>query len=348
MIKSARLYLLFCVGLIGALLLVTFFGLSFGSVHVELSEVWGIVSGKLTGGDLSAFPDARQQIIWNIRVPRVLQGIIVGAGLSVAGILMQALTKNSLADPYVLGISHGASAGAVLNIMYGVFSFLGGFANALAASLGAILAISMTVGIATVKKKTSATYLVLAGMAVNALFSALTSFMIYYTRTGSDKVRSAMYWMMGSLSGASWDRVLYTFIVFAVCILVIATMTGGLDVLMLGEEVASTIGLDVPIFRRRVIIMTTILAGAIVSVSGTIGFIGLVIPHISRMIVGSNHSRLIPAAVLLGGIVITAFDLIARVLVAPEELPIGVVSALFGAPFFMYLIKRRGKELGGS
>ena len=118
--------------------------------------------------------------------------------------------------------------------------------------------------------------------------------------------------------------------------------------LMLGDEVASTIGLDVPRFRRMVIVMTTILAGSIVSVSGTIGFIGLVVPHVSRMLVGSKHSRLIPAAVLLGGIVVTLFDLIARVLVAPEELPIGVVSALFGAPFFMYLIKRRGKQLGGS
>ena len=172
--------------------------------------------------------------------------------------------------------------------------------------------------------------------------------MIYYTKTGSDKVKSAMYWMMGSLSGASWDRVLYTVIVFALCMVIIATMAGGLDVLMLGDEVASTIGLDVPRFRRRVIIMTTILAGSIVSVSGTIGFIGLVIPHISRMLVGSKHTRLIPASVLMGGIVVTLFDLIARVLVAPEELPIGVVSALFGAPFFMYLIKRRGKQLGGS
>ena len=170
MIQSRRLYLTFCAGLVAVLLLITFLGLSFGSVQISLSEVWGIVSGKLLHTDLSPFADSRQQIVWNIRVPRVCQGIIVGAGLSVAGILMQALTKNSLADPYVLGISHGASAGAVLNIMYGVFRVFSGFSNAIAASVGAALAISLTVGIATVKKKTSSTYLVLAGMAVNALF----------------------------------------------------------------------------------------------------------------------------------------------------------------------------------
>ena len=283
----------------------------------------------------------------DIRLPRIFTAIVVGAGLTLCGILMQALTKNSLADPYVLGISHGASAGAVSVIMFGYLSFLGHYGTMVGAFAGAVLSIAIALRIATIRNKVTATQLVLAGIAVAALFGAATNLMIYCVRTGSDKVKTAQYWMLGSLSGSSWEKLLYATIAFAICFVVICTMHRSLDVLLLGDDVAATVGVNTDRLKLIIIILATFLTGIIVSISGTIGFVGLTIPHITRSIVGTKHVRLIPASVLVGGTFLVIADIISRVAVAPEELPIGVVSAFFGAPFFLYLIRRSHGKMGG-
>ena len=342
-------YLIFCLLMVVILFFAFITATTLGSVDLREESIGKVIINEIAGREVYE-PDWEEStaiILWTIRIPRILTAFIVGAGLTLCGILMQVLTKNPLADPYVLGISHGASAGAVSVIMYGYLSFLGGYGTMVGAFAGAVLSIMMALKIATIRNKVTATQLVLAGIAVSALFSAITNFMIYHTKTGSDKVKTATYWMMGSLSGASWEKLKYATIAFVVCFLLIMLLTKQLDVLLLGDDVASTVGVNTDKLKLAIIIIATLLTGIIVSISGTIGFVGLTIPHISRSIVCTKHKWLVPASMLVGGTFLVIADILSRVLVAPEELPIGVVSAFFGAPFFLYLIRKSNSKLGG-
>lgn len=342
--------MVFCVIMAVVLFLSFLLAIRLGSVDLEFDTIRKILINRLTGREMYK-PDwksSTELIVWTIRTPRILTAFVVGAGLTLCGILMQVLTKNSLADPYVLGISHGASAGAVSVIMYGWLNILGGYGTMAGAFLGSVVSILLALRIATVRNKVTATQLVLAGIAVSALFSAATNFMIYHTKTGSDKVKTATYWMMGSLSGSSWEKLKYATIAFVVCFCLIMLLTRQLDVLLLGDDVAATVGVDTGKLKLWIIIISTLLTGIIVSVSGTIGFVGLTFPHITRSIVGTKHKRLVPASMLVGGTFLVIADILSRVLVAPEELPIGVVSAFFGAPFFLYLIKKSNGKFGGG
>lgn len=342
-------YLIFMVIMAGVLFLSVITATRLGSVDLQFQTIKGVIVNKITGKVICPvlWKDSTEQIIWSIRLPRIFTSFMVGAGLTLCGILMQALTKNPLADPYVLGISQGASAGAVSVIMYGYLSFLGHYGTMIGAFLGAVISIILALQIATIRNKVTATRLVLAGIAVSALFGAITNFMIYHTKTGSDKVKTATYWMMGSLSGASWEKLGYATIAFAICFVFILFLHKSLDVLLLGDDVAITVGVDTDRLKLMIIVVATLLTGIIVSISGTIGFVGLTIPHITRSIVGTKHIRLIPASVLVGGTFLVVADIISRVIVSPEELPIGVVSAFFGAPFFLYLIRRSRGQFGG-
>ena len=342
-------YITFCV-IMAVLLFLSFVAATkLGSVDLDSSEIKKILVNRFLNKKVytMSWKESTESILWDIRVPRIFTAFIVGAGLTLCGILMQALTKNPLADPYVLGISHGASAGAVSVIMYGYLSFLGGYGTMAGAFAGAVISIALALKIASIRNKVTATQLVLAGIAVSALFGAITNFMIYYTKTGSDKVKTATYWMMGSLNGSSWDKLKYATIAFILCLILISIMAKSLDVLLLGDDVAVTVGVDTDKIKMSIIIIATLLTGIIVSISGTIGFVGLTIPHITRSIVGTKHKRLIPASVLVGGTFLVIADIISRVIVAPEELPIGVVSAFFGAPFFLYLIRKSHGKFGG-
>lgn len=341
-------FITFCIIMAVLLVISCFAAIGLGAADISPEEIWQVIVNNVTGSEIyeKYWANSTDSIIWTIRAPRVLTAFVVGAGLTLCGILMQVLTKNPLADPYVLGISQGASAGAVAVIMYGFLSFLGGYGTMAGAFLGALISIALSLRIATIRNKVTATQLVLAGIAVSALFGALTNLMIYYTAVGSDKVKTATYWMMGSLSGASWDRLLYASIAFVACFVLIMLLTRKLDVLMLGDDVAATVGVDTSRLKLVIIVIATLLTGVIVSISGTIGFVGLTIPHITRSIVGTKHVRLVPASMLTGGTFLVIADILSRVLVAPEELPIGVVSAFFGAPFFLYLIRRSNAKLG--
>ncbi len=342
-------YVAFCVIMAAVVLLSFVLATKLGSVELEFSTIWKVVVNEIAGKEVYkvTWETSTESILWGIRIPRILTAFIVGAGLSLCGILMQALTKNPLADPYVLGISQGASAGAVSVIMYGYLSFLGGYGTMVGAFAGAVISIILATRIASIRNKITATQLVLAGIAVSALFGALTNLMIYHTKTGSDKVKTATYWMMGSLSGASWEKLKYVTIAFIICMILILILSRKLDVLLLGDDVAVTVGVNTDQLKMVIIVLATLLTGVIVSVSGTIGFVGLTIPHITRSIVGTKHNRLIPASILVGGAFLVFADIISRVFVAPEELPIGVVSAFIGAPFFLYLMRRAHTKSGG-
>ena len=348
-LKKRSQYIIFCLVMLALLIISFIMATRLGSVDLKLDVIRKVIANRTMGKEIYpvTWGESTETIIWNIRIPRIFTAFIVGAGLTLCGILMQALTKNPLADPYVLGISHGASAGAVSVIMYGYLAFLGGYGTMVGAFIGAVLSIVMALRIATIRNKVTATQLVLAGIAVSALFGAITNFMIYYTKTGSDKVKTANYWLMGSLNGASWEKLKYATIAFVICLVLILALSKGLDVLLLGDDVAVTVGVDTDRLKLIIIILATLLTGIIVSISGTIGFVGLTIPHITRSIVGTKHRRLIPASVLVGGVFLVVADIISRVIVSPEELPIGVVSAFFGAPFFLYLIRKSHGQFGG-
>ena len=343
-------YLAFCLIMVVILIVSFVLAIRLGSVDMDFDVIRRILVNKFTGREIfeKDWEASTEEIVWTIRTPRILTAFVVGAGLTLCGILMQVLTKNSLADPYVLGISHGASAGAVSVIMYGWLSFLGGYGTMAGAFLGAILSIILSLRIATIRNKVTATQLVLAGIAVSALFGALTNFMIYHTKTGSDKVKTATYWLMGSLNGSTWEKLKYVTIAFIICFILIMLLTRQLDVLMLGDDVAATVGVDTGKLKMWIIVLATLLTGVIVSVSGTIGFVGLTFPHITRSIVGTKHRRLVPVSMLVGGTFLVVADILSRVVVAPEELPIGVVSAFFGAPFFLYLIRKSHGSMGGG
>lgn len=330
--------LLICVLMAAAMLL----SFMVGAVDVNPLDITKLLINKITGCELftPVWETSIETIIWNIRVPRVILACIVGAGLAVCGVLMQALTKNPLADPYVLGISSGASTGAVCAIVLGWFSFMGGYSAIFGAALGAIVSITLSLQIASVKGKITSTQLVLAGIATSALFSAVTNLLIYGFHSGSDKVKTAQYWMIGSLSGAEWIKVKYVGIVFLIVIVFLMLFTRDLDILLLGDEVAESLGVNTRRIKLIIILMATVLTGVVVSVSGVIGFIGLVVPHIVRSFFGSKHVRLIPAVILAGGLFTMLADLVSRVIIAPQELPIGIISALIGGPFFLYLIKK--------
>lgn len=306
-----------------------------GAVDITADWVFQILVNNLTGRELFApqWPGYAQGIVWGMRLPKVLAAACVGAGLSLVGIGMQAMTKNSMADPYLLGISSGASAGAAAAILLGVLSVgTGAFAGAMVSSVLVFL-------LAGASGRVSATRLILSGVAVSALFSAVTNLLLFLQ--GNDKKLSAvLFWMTGSFAGVTWDDVLPAAAALAVCLAVMLLAHRALDALLLGEDMAITVGVDVPKLKILVIVLSALVTGIMVSVSGTIGFVGLVVPHISRTLAGTAHRRLIPFAALLGAIFMIWADAAARVVAAPSELPIGVVTAFIGAPFFLVLLRR--------
>lgn len=249
------------------------------------------------------------------------------------GIMMQAMTKNAMADPYLLGISSGASAGAAAAILLGVLSVgSGAFAGAMVSSV-LVFVLSGASG------RVSATRLILSGVAVSSLFSAVTNLLIFL-QSNEKKLSAVLFWMTGSFASVTWGDVLPVAGALVVCIAVLLPIHRCMDALLLGEEMAVTVGVDVPKLKLLMIVLSALVTGVMVSVSGTIGFVGLMVPHIARTLVGTVHRRLIPFAGLLGGIFMIWADAIARLAAAPSELPIGVVTAFLGAPFFLVLLGR--------
>ena len=289
-----------------------------GSVSLSSIYVWKILVNKLSNKDIFSieWKKSTEMIVWNLRVPRVILALLGGAGLSLVGILMQALTKNSLASPYILGISSGASTGAVISIV-----------------LGSLLGISFSPGVGAFVFGTftaflvfylagnggySSTKLVLIGVAVSSLFSGVTTFLVT-TAKNESQLRGAMFWISGSLAGARWEGLMTLFLVLLISIILV-------------------------IFKYREL---NILIGFIVSATGEIGFVGLVIPHICRGLVGSNHKRLIPCAILLGALFLLGTDTLTRMIFKTQEIPIGVVTSMLGAPFFMSMLRKNSYNFGG-
>lgn len=305
-----------------------------GPAELTPADVGGAIAHHLGFGD-SPLSTLRDGIVWELRLPRVLTAAAVGAGLAVSGVVMQALTRNPLADPYLLGLSGGASLGAVTVLVLGATLLL-----APAAFIGAFAALVATLTIARAAGPLSPARTVLAGVAVSSLAAALVSFIVFWTATG-DSYREILAWLLGSLAGARWPAVAIT--VGAIVVVGIPLLLIGrtLDAFAFGDTAASALGVNVDRTRWLLLIATALLTGAMVSVSGAIGFVGLVLPHAVRLVVGAGHRAVLPLSGLLGAVFLIWADTAARTIFDPRELPVGVITAIIGAPLFVILLVRR-------
>lgn len=317
-----------------------------GSVSLSSVHVWKILINKLFNNNFFTvdWKKSTEMIVWNLRVPRVILALLGGAGLSLVGILMQALTKNSLASPYILGISSGASTGAVISIVLGSFwgvSFSPGIGAFIFGTFTAFLVFYLAGN-----GGYSSTKLVLIGVAVSSLFSGVTTFLVT-TAKNESQLRGAMFWISGSLAGARWENLMTLFLVLLISTILVIIRYRELNILIAGDELAETLGVDVRRLRFFIVVISTFLTGFIVSATGVIGFVGLVIPHISRGLVGSNHKRLIPCAIVLGALFLLGTDTLTRMIFKTQEIPIGVVTSMLGAPFFMSMLRKNSYNFGG-
>ena len=326
--------------LAAGLLVAMLAGLAFGAVAVPPDQLLRAVGRAVTGGASVTSTDA---LIAEVRLPRVLLAALVGACLAVAGALYQALFRNPLADPYILGVSSGAGLAAtgtlVLGMLLGVgLSAAWAVAVPVAAFVGALLTIMLVAALAARSGRLDATSLLLAGIAVSYTLAALTSFLMVFFRQSMNAV---VFWMMGGLTSAGW---LYVAVVGAMMVVgMIAPLAGSreLNIILLGDERAGQLGVDVERLKRIMLASASLLTAAAVAVSGLIGFVGLMTAHIIRRVLGPDHRLLIPACALGGAILLVVADLIARTVLAPVELPVGIVTALFGGPFFLWLLVQR-------
>lgn len=305
-----------------------------GPADIRFDEVWASIASHL-GLGTSPLPLLRDGIVWELRLPRVLTAAAVGAGLAIAGAVMQAITRNPLADPYLLGLSSGASLGAVSVLLLGAAVLL-----PVAAFLGSMAALGLTLLLASTLGAITPTRTVLAGLAVSSLASAITSLVIFWTATG-DSYREILGWLLGSLAGARWPAVAISAIAIVVAGIPILLVGRVLDAFAFGDVSAASLGVNVPATRWGLLTASALLTGAMVSVSGSIGFVGLVLPHAVRLLVGPGHRALLPLSALVGAIFLVWADTAARTLFDPRELPVGIVTAIIGAPVFALLLARR-------
>ncbi|MGW1937399.1 FecCD family ABC transporter permease [Streptomyces goshikiensis] len=315
-------------------------GLALGPVRIPPGQVLDTVL------DGPGRPGAFASIVWDVRMPRVLLGAVVGAGLAVAGTVLQALVRNQLADPFLLGASSGASAGAVAVIVLGAGAgVLGGIGVPLAAFAGSMGALVAVYALARRGGTMTTGRLILAGVAVQYVLSALTS-LVLVLAAHPDQMRSVLFWTLGGLGGARWDELALPTVALLLGTGLLIALARPLDLLLAGEEGARTLGLDTGRFRAAVFVLTSLVIGVLVAYSGAIGFVGLMVPHAARMVVGAGHRALLPVAALGGAVFLSMADLLARTAAAPEEIPVGVVTALVGGPFFLWMLRRSTRTEG--
>ncbi len=331
--KRAAVVLL---ALAGVLLVVCVAGVSFGAVAISSADIAGAVGGTLRGAELTT----AQALVMDLRLPRVALAALVGACLAAAGVLYQALFRNALADPYILGVSSGAGLGAALTFAAGGAGAAVLWAPPLAAFAGALATILLVAALATRRGVMETLSLLLAGVAVSYTLAAMTSFVLVLRREQMSRI---VFWMMGGLQGATWEQVGIVAVMLAAGLAIAGVFARELNIMLLGDERAGELGVNVERVKRVILAAASLVVAAAVSVSGLIGFVGLMTPHAARLVLGPDHRLLLPASVISGAIVMVLADLIARVALAPVELPVGIVTALAGGPVFVWLLVRAQK-----
>ncbi|WP_090972836.1 FecCD family ABC transporter permease [Nocardioides exalbidus] len=317
--------------------------LAFGSERIPVAEVVSTVNDRFTGEQ----PGRWDIIVWELRVPRALMALVVGAGLAVAGAGMQTLVRNPLADPYLLGISSGASVGATAAITTGVLGGFGIYAVSTGALLGAVGSALLVYLVATAQGGLTPLRLVLTGVVLSSGLSAIASFLVFMA-DDARAANSVLFWMLGSVGGATWEKLWVPAVLVLLLSAAMMSMHRWLDALAAGPETAAALGVNVAALRTTLFVGLAVLVGVLVAVSGGIGFVGLIVPHAARLVVGARHRVVIPVAALGGGVFLLWVDVLARLAVRPQEIPLGVVTGVVGAPLFLLLMGRGTYTYGGE
>ncbi|MEM9954845.1 MAG: iron ABC transporter permease [Chloroflexota bacterium] len=342
---KGRWYGVFLVSLFITVLLSIIFSVSIGAVPIPIHEVWAVIVSNITGR--TSAPEialTTNQIIWDFRMPRTLLSLIVGASLAIAGVVMQAVVRNPLADPYILGTVSGASVGAVAVIALG-FMAATPSAVTISAFVGAMGSLLLVFVLGQRRSTFSPGRLILAGVAISYLLSAITSYI--QLQANPNELRAVLYWLLGSVAGAEWSDLAVAGTVVIVLTGLLVLQARPLNALLMGEESAYALGVDVNRFRLLMLGAASLLTASVVAVSGGVGFVGLMIPHVVRMLVGPDHRRVMLVSVLVGGIFLIWVDILARIVIRPAEMPLGIITGVIGAPFFIYIMHRNERSGGG-
>ena len=309
-----------------------------GSADLGFKEVIEVYKYHFFSGVLEDM--SLNSIVWNVRLPRIIAAIAVGGGLALTGAIMQAITGNIMAEPYTLGIQSGAGMFAAFSIAFlGKIPILGAISTNLMAFIGAMLSMAVVYIIAAKEKGYSSSTLVLTGISVSMMCSAITQLIISFAPDNS-KVRGIVFWMMGGLGGVHWEDVPLAIIAVIIGFVIALLLAEQLNIISMGKETAVILGIKVKQLNKILLITVSMVVGVLVSISGSIGFVGLIVPHITRKITGDNHKALLPVASLLGALFLLWADAVSRVIFAPKELAIGVLTSLIGVPFFLYIMKK--------
>ncbi|KHM51065.1 iron complex transport system permease protein [Anaerovibrio lipolyticus DSM 3074] len=324
-----------------------FLSLLLGSVDLSLQDIWQtVINGIISDKSVDAPGQGPlHDIIWILRIPRVLLACIAGAGLAVCGVVMQAIIKNPLADPYIMGISSGASLGATVAILLGLGS--GVFSNfiGVAAFLGALGVSVLVLLLANIGGGVNAVKLLLIGMALSMVCSALSSFVVYFAQD-KDGIQTITFWLMGSFAGADWLSLPVVSAIIICGILFFVIQNRVLDMMLFGDETAITLGIDIRKYRQIYMLISSLMVGFIVYSAGMIGFVGLLVPHVARIAIGTEHRFLLPMSGLMGAILLVLADVVCRSLIEHTEIPVGIIISLIGAPCFVYMIIRKAYGFG--
>ncbi|MFB9076118.1 FecCD family ABC transporter permease [Flavobacterium procerum] len=345
MTNKKTLYICLTTGLFSVVLS----SLGLGAMHIPLLDVITILTKKIGIIDFTAADDLAENVLLHVRLPRIILGLLVGAALGISGAAVQGIFRNPLAEPGLMGISAGASLFAVLIIGMESFLFvslselLGFYLLAFGAFAGAGFAAMLVYQFSKTDGRPNIATMLLAGIAINALAGALTGLLTY--TADEQQLRTITFWMLGSLGGANWEMIIGITPFILIPVFLLPLYSRGLNLFAIGEHQAEQIGMNPGKIKNRVVILSTLAVGACVSVTGIIGFVGLLVPHIIRLLGGADHRLVLPASALLGALVLTVSDMLARTLVAPVELPIGVITALLGAPVFLYILYKDKKKI---
>ncbi|NMM65154.1 iron chelate uptake ABC transporter family permease subunit [Clostridium sp. P21] len=338
LIFCMSIILLFCIMLLSS---------TFGTADIGFIETLKVILSKIPILNkvisVSEIPNNHILIISKIRLPRIFLSALIGMGLSIVGASFQAIFKNPMADPYILGISSGAALGAALGFVFKLEnSTLGSASITITAFIGSILTTILVYSIARVKNKIPTNTLLLAGISVSFLLSSLISVTMVFNRNEVEKI---VFWTMGSVSSATYGEIILLLPFLCISILIIISLSKDLNIILTGDDTAKSLGIEVDKVKKIVLIVSSMIVAACVSVSGIIGFVGLIIPHIVRILLGPDNKILLPFSLVFGGAFMVISDTIARTIASPAEIPVGAITALFGAPYFIFLLIRSKKKV---
>lgn len=347
--KGMSMYIGISILLMVILIVSVLIAVTMGSVNISVKDIYRIIIYKtfLLGNESHLPSSSIIDIVWFIRLPRIILAIGVGIGLSISGVVMQAIVKNPLADPFILGISSGASLGATLAVMLGVGIAFGPNYIGICAFIGAFIISILVITMSNINGRANSTKLLLSGMALSTLCSAFSSFIIYFAKD-KEGIKTITYWLMASLAGANWENIKLVLPVIIIGTIFFATQYRTLNLMLLGDDVSITLGKDLHKYRLVYLLISSLMVGLIVYSSGIIGFVGLIIPHMVRMILGTDHKKIILITGLIGAIFLIWTDVLARIIIKGSELPIGILISIIGAPVFIYLMISKSYGFGGK